>query len=116
MTEPTPRPQDQPPTAGEPTRAEIDQTRGPVLLEFGAADCGYCNALRPHLHALLTQFPQVRHVRVEDGKGKPLGRSFAVKLWPTLVFLRDGRVVRQAVRPTPAEARAGLEAIAADSA
>jgi thioredoxin 1 len=95
----------------EPTREEVEQMAGPVVLEFGTGWCGYCQALRPHLAALLAEFPQVRHVEVEDGPGRPLGRSFRVKLWPTLVFLRDGRVVRQAARPSPAEVRQGLEAI-----
>jgi thioredoxin 1 len=63
------------------------------------------------LAALLKQFPSVRHVWVEDGKGQPLGRSFRVKLWPTLVFLRDGQVRKQVARPAPAEIRDGLEAI-----
>jgi thioredoxin 1 len=63
------------------------------------------------LAAQLRQFPQVRHVWVEDGKGKPLGRSFRVKLWPTLVFMRDGQVVKQAARPDLPEVREGLEAI-----
>jgi thioredoxin 1 len=64
------------------------------------------------LAAELARFPQVRRLVVEDGPGKPLGRSFRVKLWPTFVFLRDGRVVRQAARPSAAEVRQGLEAIA----
>ena len=98
---------------GEPTRDEIDQSQGPLLLEFGAEWCGFCQALAPHVAELLAEFPQVRHVKVEDGKGKPLGRSFRVKLWPTLVFLRDGRVLTQVSRPTPEEVRAGLEAITA---
>lgn len=58
--------------------------------------------------ALLQRHPEVRHIDVEDGRGRPLGRSFRVKLWPTLVFLRDGQVVRQAVRPNPDEIAAGF--------
>jgi len=94
-----------------PTRDEIDGLPGPVLLEFGTAWCGYCQALQPHLAELLRQFPGVKHIKVEDGPGQPLGRSFRVKLWPNLVFLRDGQVVRQLARPESAEVREGLEAI-----
>jgi thioredoxin 1 len=64
------------------------------------------------LAALLREYPAVRHIQVEDGKGRPLGRSFRVKLWPTFVFLRDGRVVRQEARPAAAQLRQGLEKIA----
>jgi thioredoxin 1 len=64
----------------------------------------------------LKQYPTVRHIQVEDGPGRPLGRSFRVKLWPNLVFLRDGRVVKQFARPGVAEARAGLDAIAGGEA
>jgi thioredoxin 1 len=97
--------------ATEPTRAEVDALPGPVLVEFGTPWCPYCQALQPHLADALAHFPAVRHIKVEDGKGRPLGRSFQVKLWPNLVFLRDGRVVKQLARPAPAEVREGLEAI-----
>ena len=43
--------------------------------------------------------PQVRHIRIEDGSGRALGRSYGVKLWPTLIFLRNGREVTRRVRP-----------------
>ena len=82
-----------------PTRGEIDQLPGPVLLEFGTDTCGFCRALAPRVGALLEQHPEVRHIKVEDGPGLPLGRSFQVRLWPNLVFLRDGTLVRQLARP-----------------
>ena len=43
------------------------------------------------------------HVKVEDGPGRHLGRSFRVKLWPTLILLKDGREVVRIARPRNAE-------------
>ncbi len=94
-----------------PSRAEVDQMPGPVLLEFGANWCGICQGFAPQLQSLMKDFPNVTHVKIEDGRGKALGRSFRVKLWPTLVFLRDGEVVQQVSRPSREEARRGLQAI-----
>lgn len=96
----------------EPTRAQVDAMQGPVLLEFGAVWCGYCQAIQARLTGLLRAHPGVQHIKVEDGRGKPLGRSFRVKLWPTLVFMRDGQVVQQLVRPEEDEIAKGFEALA----
>ena len=82
-----------------PSRDELDALPGPVLLEFGTSWCGFCRALAPRVSALLDAHPEVQHIKVEDGPGRPLGRSFKVRLWPNLVFLRDGRLVRQLARP-----------------
>ncbi|MFL6591343.1 MAG: thioredoxin family protein [Luteimonas sp.] len=97
-------------TSPEPSREAIDASTGATVLEFGAPWCGHCIAARPLIEAALAPLPGVRHVRVEDGRGRRLGRSYRVKLWPTLVFLRDGVEQARLVRPT--EVRAIDDAVA----
>lgn len=84
--------------AGEPGRAEISAMRGPVLLEFGSSGCGHCRAAQPLIAEALAQHP-ITHLKIQDGKGRPLGRSFRVTLWPTLVFLKDGQEMSRVIRP-----------------
>jgi thioredoxin 1 len=90
--------------AVEPPRSEIDALGGPAVLEFGTPWCGHCRYAQPMLEEAFADHPDVRHIKIEDGSGRPLGRSFAVRLWPTLVFLREGREVTRLVRPRDAGA------------
>lgn len=86
-------------TVAEPAREELDAMPGPVVVEFGTSWCGHCRAAQPLLAPAFTSRPEVRRIKVEDGPGRKLGRSFKVKLWPTLVFLADGEEVARLVRP-----------------
>jgi thioredoxin 1 len=88
----------------EPRRDEVDALEGPAVLEFGTAWCGHCRYAQPMLARAFAQHPNVRHIKIQDGSGRPLGRSFGVRLWPTLVFLRDGREVARLVRPRDEQA------------
>jgi thioredoxin 1 len=85
--------------AVDPARAEIDALDGAALVEFGSPWCGYCRAVQPLLAAAFAEHPRVRHIKIADGSGQPLGRSFGVKLWPTLVFLKQGKEVLRLIRP-----------------
>jgi thioredoxin 1 len=97
----------------EPSRLEIDALEGPVLLEFGSPSCGYCRRAQPLIAEALAGHPGVRHIKIADASGRRLGRSFGVKLWPTLVFLRDGKEAARLVRPDDAaevgKALAGID-------
>ncbi len=83
----------------EPSRASVETLPGLTLVEFGAPWCGRCMAAQAALQLMLGSRPGVRHIKVEDGSGKPLGRSFRVKLWPTLVLMKNGVEIARAVRP-----------------
>jgi thioredoxin 1 len=98
-----------------PTREAVDREPGPVLVEFGTSWCGHCRAIQPRVAELLDRHPEVKHVKVEDGPGRPLGRSFHVRFWPSFVFLRGGQVVRQLARPSHAALAEAFEAVAASA-
>lgn len=86
-----------------PTRQAVDALPGLTLLEFGTDWCGHCRAAQPALAQLLPTVGEWRHLKVEDGPGRALGRSYRVKLWPTLILLRDGQELERLVRPTRAD-------------
>lgn len=85
--------------ASEPGRDEIDALQGPTLVEFGSPWCGWCRRAQPLIADALAAHPAVRHIKIADASGRRLGRSFGVKLWPTLVFLYDGNETARLVRP-----------------
>lgn len=109
-------------SSDEPSRAEVDAKVGNTVIEFGSNGCGICQATQGVIAEALaehTRAMSLQHIKIEDGPGRPLGRSFGVKLWPTLVMMSDGREVARVVRPRSlydvSEALARLKA-AADQA
>lgn len=100
----------------ELTREELLALPGHVVAEFGASWCGICRGFAPKMQQLLASHPEVQHLKIEDGRGKPLGRSFRVTLWPTFVLLRDGQIVRQLVRPEADEMCAALDELTSEPA
>jgi thioredoxin 1 len=89
--------------ANEPAAADVATLKGATVLEFGAPWCGYCQRAQPLIESALADAPALNHLKIEDGRGRPLGRAYRVKLWPTLIFLRDGTEVARTVRPADAD-------------
>lgn len=83
-----------------PSREEVDALEGLTVLEFGTDWCGHCRAAQPPIEQALAKYPGLRHLKIEDGPGRRLGRSFKVKLWPTLIFVNNGQELHRLVRPT----------------
>lgn len=91
-------------TGPEPSRREVEALPGLAVLEFGTPWCGYCRRAQPLIAEALGGYPQARHIKIEDGRSRRLGRLFGVKFWPTLVFLKDGKEFARVVRPADAQA------------
>lgn len=85
--------------AQPPSRDDVDRLTGATLVEFGTPWCGHCLRAQPLIEQALKDQADLSHIKVEDGPGQRLGRTFGVKLWPTLVFLKDGKEVARLVRP-----------------
>lgn len=94
----------------EPARAEVDALGGPTLVEFGSPWCGYCRRAQPLIAEAMAEHAKVRHLKIADASGRRLGRSYGVKLWPTLIFLAGGKERARLIRPT--DARSIREALA----
>lgn len=83
-----------------PTLEQINEMPGNILLEFGAPWCPHCQLAQPIVQEELKDHPELTHIKLYDGKGKPLGRAFKVKLWPTLILLHNGLEIGRLIRPT----------------
>lgn len=86
-------------SATAPSPEQVQAMPGMTVLEFGTGWCGHCIAAQPAVEAAFAGRSGLNHLKIEDGPGRRLGRSFRVKLWPTLVFLKDGEEVARVVRP-----------------
>ena len=48
----------------EPTREEVNQLSGGVMLEFGAGWCKYCQAAQGIISSEIALNPNIRHIKI----------------------------------------------------
>ena len=82
-------------------RQEVLNSDKPVLLDFWAPWCGPCRMVVPMVEQIAAERPDVKVGKINIDEEFELAREFGVMSIPTLVVLKDGKVVRQASGARP---------------
>ncbi|MGM9565292.1 thioredoxin [Evtepia sp.] len=82
---------------------EVVQSDKPVLVDFWASWCGPCRMVSPIVDEIAQERPDVKVVKVNVDQEQELALQFGVMSIPTLVVMKDGKVVNQAVGVRPKE-------------
>ena len=83
---------------------EVMNSDKPVLLDFWAPWCGPCRRVVPIVEEIAKERPDIKVGKVNVDLEGELASRFGVMSIPTLVVMKDGRVVSQSMGARPKNA------------
>ena len=81
--------------------AEVLRSDRPVLLDFWAPWCGPCRMVAPILEKIAAERPDVKVGKVNVDEQPELAGQFGITSIPTLMVLKNGEIVNQAMGARP---------------
>ena len=84
--------------------AEVMQSDKTVLLDFWAEWCGPCRMLAPTVHEIADERPDIKVGKVNVDEEPSLAEKFGIFSIPTLIVVKDGKVVSQTSGMRPKQA------------
>lgn len=80
---------------------EVLESEKTVLLDFWASWCGPCRMVSPVIEELAEEKPGVKVGKVNVDEQQELAAKFGVMSIPTLVVMKNGKIVNQSVGARP---------------
>ncbi|MGN0977403.1 MAG: thioredoxin [Faecousia sp.] len=80
---------------------EVLNSEKPVLLDFWASWCGPCRMVSPIVDEVAAERPDIKVGKVNVDEEPELASRFRIVSIPTLVVLKNGKIVNQAVGARP---------------
>ena len=83
--------------------SEVLQSDKPVFIDFWASWCGPCQMVAPVVEELSEEIADVKFAKVNVDEQPELARQFQVMSIPTMVLLKEGKVVDTTIGAQPKE-------------
>ena len=80
---------------------EVLNSEKPVLLDFWASWCGPCRMVSPIVDEIAAERGDIKVGKVNVDEQPELAAQFGVMSIPTLVVMKDGKIIHQAVGARP---------------
>ena len=80
---------------------EVINSEKPVLLDFWAEWCGPCRMMSPVVDEIAEERSDIKVGKINVDEQQELAAKFGIMSIPTLVVMKDGKIVNQSVGAGP---------------